>query len=213
MKSSNLAVKMVFAVMTVLCSPSKGASAQISAPSAPAPLTMGERFRLYLRQSYSTPSMLVPVGLAAIDQATDSPKEWGEGGQGYLNRLGTRRGQLQIGNFCAFSVDAVLHEDPRFVGSGLHGMWRRTAYVLAHTVAARTESRREEPAFENFAGALGSAFFPSFWLPRSENSAGDSLNRSAMFLGMQTGVNMGIEFGPDDRRFFHEKILRMFHQH
>jgi hypothetical protein len=29
-------------------------------------------------------------------------------------------------------------------------------------------------------------------------------------LGMNVGMNMGIEFGSDDRRFFHDKILRRF---
>jgi hypothetical protein len=39
----------------------------------------------------------------------------------------------------------------------------------------------------------------------------DSLKRSAATLGMNVGVNMGIEFGSDDRRFFREKVLRRLH--
>jgi hypothetical protein len=176
-------------------------------------MTLNQKFQLYLRQTYSVSGMVVPVGLAAIDQAADSPEEWGQSGQGYLNRLGTRRGQLQFGSLCALGIGAAFHEDPRFRPSGLHGMWRRTKYVVVHTVVARTDTGREEPAFGNYAGALGSAFFPSLWLPRSENSTTDSLKRSAAFLGMNMGMNMGIEFGPDDRRFFREKILRRFHRH
>lgn len=154
MKNGSVAVTMIFGLMTVLCSTSKGVSAQTSAASAPVPLTLGERFRLYLRQSYSTPSMLVPVGLAAIDQATDSPKEWGEGGQGYLNRLGTRRGQLQIGNFCAFSVDDVLHD----------AAWSRRTHPMARFGPLRrnTLSGTQEtyPNFElkSFRPAFGTQY-------------------------------------------------------
>lgn len=84
---------------------------------------------------------------------------------------------------------------------------------MVHTLVTRTDNGREQPAFGNYAAALGAAFFPSTWLPGSENSIPDSLKRSAMMLGMEVGVNMGVEFGPDDRRFFREKILRRFHRH
>jgi hypothetical protein len=193
-----------------ICLPLAGAAAQTSTP---APMTLNEKFQLYIRQTYSVPSMLVPAGFAAIDQAADTPKEWGRGGQGYLNRLGTVRGQLQIGNFCAFGVGAALHEDPRFLPSGKHGMWRRTRYVVMHTLVARTDQGKEQPAFATYAGALGAGFFPATWLPPSGSSVGNSFKRSALFLGMDAGINMGIEFGPDDRRFFNDKIRRLFHRH
>lgn len=205
--------KSLLAAIMAMCFPLVGVSAQAPLSSIPPPLNLHEKFQLYMRQTYSASSMLIPAGFAAIDQIVDSPKEWGQDGQGYLNRLGTQRGQFQIGNLCAFGVGATLHEDPRFFPSGEHGMWRRTKYVMAHTLVARTDNGREQPAFGNYAGALGAAFFPSTWLPRSENSTTDSLKRTAMMLGMEVGVNMGVEFGPDDRRFFREKILRRFRRH
>lgn len=81
-----------------------------------------------------------------------------------------------------------------------------------HTVVAHTDRGTEMPAFGNYAAAIGAGFFPSAWLPQSANSVTDSLKRSAAMLGMNVGVNMGIEFGPDDRRFFRDKILRRFHR-
>lgn len=92
--------------------------AQASGPSAPSSLTFREKFQLYLRQTYSPSSVLVPAAFAGVYQAADSPNEWGQGGRGYLNRLGTQRGQFQIGAFCAFGVGAALHEDPRFLSIG-----------------------------------------------------------------------------------------------
>lgn len=81
-----------------------------------------------------------------------------------------------------------------------------------HTVAARTDRGGREPAFGNFAGALGAGFFPATWLPPSATTTADSLKRSAAMLGMDIGINMGIEFGPDDGRFFREKVLPWFHR-
>jgi hypothetical protein len=194
-------------VMAAVCFCWEGALAQAPVPSAAPPLTLRDKFQFYLRQTYSVPSLVAPFVFAAVGQAADSPKEWGQSGQGYLNRLGTQRGQFQIGAFCKFAAGSALHEDPRFLPSGQHGMWRRTEYVLVHTVVARTDRGGHEPAFGNFAAALGAGFFPATWLPPSTSSTVDSLKRSAAMLGVEAGVNMGIEFGPDDRRFFQEKIL------
>lgn len=191
---------------------SQVALAQTSSPSAPSPLNFGDKFRLYFGQTYSLPSVLVPAAFAGLDQAVDSPNEWGQGSRGYLNRLGTQRGQFQIGAFCAFGVGSALHEDPRFFPSREHGMWRRTAYVVTPTFIAHTDQGTVMPAFGNYAAALGAGFAPSAWLSQSANSVTDSLKRSAAMLGMNVGVNMGIEFGSDDRRFFRDKVLRRFHR-
>jgi hypothetical protein len=188
------------------------ALSQVSIPSAPAPLSVDGKFRLYLQQAYSLPSVLVPAAFAGLDQGRDSPKEWGQSSRGYLNRWGTQRGQFQIGAFCAFGADTVFHEDPRFFPSGKHGFWLRTAYVAINTVTARSDRGTRMPAFGNYAAAIGGGFFPSAWLPPSASSLDDSLKRSAAILGMNAGINMGIEFGTDNRRFFHNKLLRPFHR-
>ena len=182
--------------------------AQTVLPAVPAPLRLDQKFQLYMQQAYSLPSVLIPAAVAGIDQAADSPKYWGEDWSAYGKRFGTVRGEFQLCNFSAFGVGAMLHEDPRFPPSGLHGSWPRTKYVLLHTLVAQTDSGGRQPAFGTFAGALTSGFVPSAWLPPSENSWKHGLARSGTFLAMTIGMNMGTEFGPDDRRFFREKVVR-----
>ena len=96
-------------------------------PSAPSPLNFDDKFRLYLRQTYSLPS------LARLSQP---PVERGAA-------------SFRFGAFSAFGVGAALHEDPRFFPSGKHGMWRRTAYVVMHTVIAHPDRGTGMPAFGN----------------------------------------------------------------
>lgn len=86
-------------------------------------------------------------------------------------------------------------------------MWRRTSYVLTHTLMARTDGGGEMSAFGNYAAALSAGFAPA-----GEASVGSSLVRSAAMLGMDAGMNMGIEFGSDDGRFFRDKVMRRFHR-
>lgn len=205
--------KMFITPAVLLCFSQAGVQAHTQAPLVPPPLTLQGKFQRYFKQTYSVPSVLFPAVFAGLDQATDSPKEWPQNGGGYLNRFATQRGQFQLGAFCAFGVGAALHEDPRFFPSNMHGMWRRSRYVLVRTLRVRTDQGTEEPAVGLYAGVLGGAFIPDTWLPRSANSMGDSLRRSAALLGMNIGINMGIEFGHDDRRFFQEKILHRFQRH
>ena len=59
-----------------------------------------------------------------------------------------------------------------------------------------------------FAGAFGFGFFPNLWLPTSENSPGQGLTRSLTFIGVNVGMNMGLEFRQDDLRF----LKKVFHR-
>ncbi|MGB7168404.1 MAG: hypothetical protein WBD32_05310, partial [Acidobacteriaceae bacterium] len=117
---------------------------------------------------------------------------------------------FQIGAFCGFAAGSLLHEDPRFFPSHRRGFLPRTGYVLTHTLLARSDRGATMPAFGNYAAAVGAGFAPAAWLPPSANSVTSSLERTAAMLGMNIGMNMGIEFGPDDRRFIQEKVLRRF---
>jgi hypothetical protein len=136
----------LLAMAAAMCIHVAGALAQTAPSAATLPMTLHQKFQIYLRQTYSVSGMAVRAGLAAIDQAGDTPEEWSQSGQGYPNRLGTRRGQVQIGNLCALSVDAALHEDPRFRPSGLHGMWQRTKYVALSSPAPTAEERNQPSA-------------------------------------------------------------------
>lgn len=160
------------------------ALSQVPIPSVPAPLSVDGKFRLYLPQTYSLPSVLVPAAFAGLDQAMDSSKEWGQSSRGYLNRWGTQRGQFQIGAFCAFGADS-------FFPSGKHGFWQRTAYVAINTATARSDRGTRMPAFGNYAAAIGGGFFPSAWLPPSASSLDDSLKRNAAILELNAGINNG----------------------
>ncbi len=182
--------------------------AQSPPPVAPVPLTFDQRFHIYLKQTYSVSSILVPAVFSGIDQAESFPREWGQGGVAYGERLATVHGQFQINNACVFAVGALLHEDSRYVPSGLPKTWPRMQYVLVHTLVARTDSGGHQPAFATFAGAFGFGFFPNLWLPPSENSPGQGLTRSLTFIGVNVGMNMGLEFHQDDLRF----LRRIFHR-
>src|ERR1700689_3534478 len=79
------------------------------------PLTGEERFKLYLRQTYTTPGIYVKTGFFAIhDQAKETQPEWGDGASGFAKRVGS----LQAGNIIQNSLtslgNAALGFEPRY---------------------------------------------------------------------------------------------------
>jgi hypothetical protein len=59
------------------------------------PLTGDQRFKLYLRQTYTTPGIYVKTALFSIhDQVNETEPDWGDGVSGFGKRLGS----LHAGN-------------------------------------------------------------------------------------------------------------------
>ena len=68
------------------------------------PLTGDERFKLYLRQTYTTPGIYVKTVLFSIhDQAKETEPAWGDGISGYGKRLGS----LHAGNIIQNSLTSL----------------------------------------------------------------------------------------------------------
>jgi hypothetical protein len=65
-------------------------------------LNPNRRFKLYLRQTYTTPGIYVKTTLFAIrDQIHNTYPEWGDGFDGFAKRFGTRQAEFIIQNSVA----------------------------------------------------------------------------------------------------------------
>jgi hypothetical protein len=54
------------------------------------PLTGDQRFKLYLRQTYTTPGIYVNTALFSIhDQVNETEPDWGDGASGFAKRVGS----------------------------------------------------------------------------------------------------------------------------
>src|SRR5947209_6267632 len=52
------------------------------------PLDGRERFKLYIRQTYTTPGIYIKTGFFAVhDQIENSPPDWGDGFPGFAKRV------------------------------------------------------------------------------------------------------------------------------
>lgn len=80
-----------------------------------APLTNKDRWRLYVRQGFTTPGIWVKTGLFTVrDQATDSPPGWPQDPEGFAKRVGTRYAQFLMQNSFTAVGDAMPGWEPRY---------------------------------------------------------------------------------------------------
>jgi hypothetical protein len=91
------------------------------------PLDGRQRFKLYLRQTYTTPGIYIKTALFAIhDQISDSNPEWGDDFEGFAKRLGNRQVQFIIQNSISSLGNGILGWEPRYNRCQCNGFWPRT---------------------------------------------------------------------------------------
>jgi hypothetical protein len=171
------------------------------------PLTGEERFKLYLRQTYTTPGIYVKTGLFAIhDQVKETEPEWGDGASGF----GKRVGSLQAGNIIQNSLtalgNAAVGFEPRYDRCHCEGAWPRIRHAVIRNFITYggAADRGIRPQIMSYAAAFGAGVTVASWEPD---------NRSVLTKGYQSMVTqawVGVvvdglaEFAPDIKRMIHK---------
>ncbi len=112
------------------------------------PLTNEGRWKLYLRQTYTTPGIYVKTILFTTrDQIQNSPSEWGDGIEGYAKRVGSRQAQFVIQNSLSAAGNAVVGWEPRYDRCRCDGLWPRTRHAIVRNFVTydRTEKGSASP--------------------------------------------------------------------
>jgi hypothetical protein len=168
-------------------------------------LTFSERFHIYAHSVTDAESVIKPALAAGIDQGTDTPSEWGQGGAGFGRRFGSAYAREVISRTIRFGVAAADREDPRYFPSQESGFWTRTKYAVVRTFVARTDTGTQMPAFSRLAGVYGAAFISNAWYPQRQADTPHALERGSTALATSAGWNVFREFWPDIRKKLHHE--------
>ena len=99
------------------------------------PLDGRQRFKLYLRQTYTTPGIYIKTVLFAIhDQISDSNPEWGDDFQGFAKRLANRQVQFIIQNSITSLGTAFLAGNPAITAANAMAFGRALVMRLSETL-------------------------------------------------------------------------------
>ena len=170
------------------------------------PLTGEQRWSLYWKQNYlSVGAYFGPVFSALIlDQATDSPRQWGGGFEGYGLRLASRTGSAVIQGTVQAPLAAVLHEDVRYIASTDHGGKRRALHAIVYSFLTYDNRGHPTPNIANITSYYASTVISTLWLPGKYDVARYTLTNGTEQIVLGAPVNILQEFWPEiTRKIFH----------
>jgi hypothetical protein len=171
------------------------------------PLTGEGRWRLYLRQTYTTPGIYVKTVLFTThDQIQNSPSEWGDGIEGYAKRVSSRQAQFVIQNSLSAAGNAAAGWEPRYDRCQCDGLWPRMRHAIVRNFVTydRTE-KALRPQLFSYIAAFGGAAIAATWYPGSPNVVVKGYQGAIVQVGVGIGVNWLAEFAPEITRSIRRK--------
>jgi len=169
-------------------------------------LSRDERFRLYLRQTYTTWGIYLKTTAFALgDQAHNRYPEWGDGFGGFGKRLGTRQAEFIIQNSVISLGDGLLGWEPRYDRCHCTGFWRRTGHTFVRDFVTydRTE-KNLRPQLFTYLGAFAGAVTATAWEPGHNDWQVRGYQAVITQIPVGLAINWIGEFAPEIARAFHK---------
>jgi hypothetical protein len=171
------------------------------------PLTGGQRFKLYLRQTYTTPGIYVKTGFFAIhDQVKETEPDWGDGISGF----GKRVGSLQAGNIIQNSLtalgNAAVGFEPRYDRCRCEGAWPRIRHAVVRNFVTYSGAHDNaiRPQIMSYAAAFGAGVTVASWEPDNPSVLTRGYQSMTTQAWVGVVVNALAEFAPDIKRMLHK---------
>jgi hypothetical protein len=161
-------------------------------------LDPGQKFHLFVRNTFEPITVIASAFDAGISQATDSDPTFGQGMEGYGKRLGAAGlDRVSSGFFHTFFFPVIFHQDPRYyrLGSGSNG--HRLGHALTHVLVAHGDSGRKNFNFSEWMGTAASSALSNTYHPGNRRGIGPASGRIAVSIGTDMGFDVLREFWPE----------------
>jgi hypothetical protein len=165
-------------------------------------LTGEERFKLFVRQSFTTPGIYVKTGFFTLhDQVENTPPEWGDGIQGFGKRLGTRQTQYLLQNVFTSLGNAAVGWEPRYDRCRCVGFWPRARHALARNFVTYDRSEQHlRPQLMPYVASFGSGAIVATWYPANAQVLVKGYQSAVTQVWVGSLINVVGEFAPDVMR-------------
>jgi len=170
-------------------------------------LASGQKFRLATASVFDWAAYPFNGALAAISQAQNSPKQWGQGWGAYGKRYGASFADNSIGTYMTTAVfPSLLHEDPRYYQLGKGRFIHRAYHGINRLFVTRTDSGYDHFNYSESVGNAVAAAISNIYHVPSDRTASRNAKTFA-FLILYDGLSNELkEFWPDIRRkVFHKQ--------
>jgi hypothetical protein len=171
------------------------------------PLNARYRFKLYVRQTYTTWGIYLKTALFATgDQIHNTNPEWGEGFEGFAKRLGTRQAEFVIQNTVIFLGDGALGWEPRYDRCRCNGIWPRTWHAIDRNFVTYDRTERSlRPQLFTYLGAFTGAATASSWGTGKPKWQVEGYQAAITQIPIGIGINLIGEFAPDFVKLIHTR--------
>ena len=165
------------------------------------PISTGQKYRLATAGVFDYFTFPFNGVLAAIAQANNNPKSWGQGWGAYGKRYGSSFADNGIGTYMTTAVfPSLFHEDPRYYQLGHGSISHRTFYSVSRLFVCRTDSGRTRFNYSESVGNAVAAGISNVYHAPEDRTLSSNLTTYAM-LDMWDGLsNLMKEFWPDVHR-------------
>jgi hypothetical protein len=162
------------------------------------PLSVGQKWKLFYRQTYD-PFQFVTAGIAAgIGQARDEFPEYGQGMEGYAKRYGAGFADNSLGAFFGhFVLPSLLHDDPRYFRQASGPFASRLSHAVAGTVITRRDNGTSRPNYSNVFGNLIGCAIGNVYYPQSQRTVSGTVERGLQLTAYGAIGGIFQEFWPD----------------
>lgn len=161
-----------------------------------------QRFKLYLRQTYTTPGIYIKTGFFALhDQVRNTPSEWGDGFPGFAKRVGSNQAVNIIQNSFTSVGQGVVGWEPRYDRCRCEGAWPRFRHAFVRNfITYGRDEQSIRPNVMPFAAAFGAGAIAAAWNPN--NPTITVKGYQSVFTQAWVGVviNSIGEFAPDIKK-------------
>ena len=171
------------------------------------PLTGDERFKLYLRQTYTTPGIYVKTGFFALhDQIKETEPDWGDGASGFGKRLGSLHARNIIQNSLTSLGNAAVGFEPRYDRCRCDGTWPRIRHAVVRNFITYGggDDRGIRPQIMSYAAAFGAGVTVASWEPNYPSVLTKGYQSVLTQAWVGVVVDALAEFAPDIKRMLHK---------
>lgn len=161
-------------------------------------LTSGQKFHLFVRNTFEPITVIIAAFDAGIDQASDSDPTFGQGMEGYGKRLGAAAiDRVSDDFFHTFFFPVIFRQDPRYYRLGHGATGERLGHALTHVFVAHGDSGRKNFNFSEWMGTAASSALSNTYHPGNRRGVGPASERIAVSIGTDMGFDVLREFWPE----------------
>jgi len=170
-------------------------------------LNSDRRFKLYIRQTYTTYGIYIKTTLFAIhDQIHNTYPEWGDGFPGFAKRFGTRQAEFIIQNSVIALGDGLLGWEPRYDRCRCEGFWPRTRHAIIRNFVTYDRTEKSwRPQLFPYLGAFVGNVTTTAWEPGNPEWQVKGVQGMITQIPIGIGINFIGEFAPEITRVIRHK--------